>query len=66
MLKDRDDYLNAAPMLREMMGEVRNPRDAFLLTVDNMATTMASQKLFDSISNTAQSVRSPGQVQYFD
>ena len=66
MLTDRGEYLNEAPILREMMGEVRNPRQAFLLTVDNMATTMASQKLFDSISNTAQSVRAPGQVQYFD
>lgn len=66
MLTERGEYLDAAPALREMMGEVRNPRQAFLLTVDNMATTMASQKLFDSISNTAQSVRAPGQVQYFD
>lgn len=66
MLTERGEYLDAAPALREMMGEVRNPRQAFLLTVDNMATTMSSQKLFDSISNKAQSVRSPGQVQYFD
>jgi hypothetical protein len=66
MLTERGEYLDAAPALREMMGEVRNPRQAFLLTVDNMATTMASQKLFDSISSTSQSISVPGQVQYLD
>jgi hypothetical protein len=49
MLKDRSQMLDEAPMLREMMGEIRNPREAFLRTVDNMSSTMASQRLFDSI-----------------
>ncbi len=66
MLKDRSAFLEQAPVLREMMGEVRNPKEAFLRTVDNMSTTMASQRLFDSISNTAQSASTPGQVQFFD
>ena len=52
MLKDRTEMLDEAPMLREMMGEVRNPREAFLRTIDNMATTRASQRLFDSITAT--------------
>ena len=52
MLTDRTQLLDNAPMLREMMGEVRNPREAFLRTVDSMSSTMASQKLFNSIANT--------------
>mgnify|MGYP003132383322 CR=1 FL=1 len=52
MLKDRTQMLDEAPMLREMMGEVRNPREAFLRTIDNMATTRASQRLFDDITST--------------
>ena len=66
MLKSRSEFLDQAPVLREMMGEVRNPKEAFLRTVDNMSTTMASQRLFDSISSTSQSLSSPGQVQFFD
>lgn len=55
MLTERDALLDTAPMLREMMGEVRNPREAFLRTIDNMSTTMASQRLYDTI--TASGVR---------
>ena len=66
MLKSRSEFLDQAPLLREMMGEVRNPKEAFLRTVDNMSTTMASQRLFDSISSTSQSLSSPGQVQFLD
>jgi hypothetical protein len=49
MLKDRSQILDNAPLLREMMGEIRSPRDLFLRTVDDMSRTTASQKLFDSI-----------------
>ena len=52
MLKSRSEFLDQAPVLREMMGEIRNPREAFLRTIDNMSTTKASQRLFDSISST--------------
>jgi hypothetical protein len=51
MLKDRSEILDNAPVLREMMGEIRDPREAFLRTVDNMSNTMASQKLFDDIAS---------------
>jgi len=51
MLTDRSQILDNAPMLREMMGEIRDPREAFLRTVDNMSTTMASQRLFDDIGS---------------
>lgn len=66
MLKDRSEFIDQAPLLREMMGEVRNPKEAFLRTVDDLSTTMASQRLFDSISRTSKSVDTPGQVQFFD
>jgi len=51
MLQDRSQILDAAPMMREMMGEVTNPRDLFLRTMDNMASTMASQRLYDNIAS---------------
>ena len=57
MLKDRSQYLDNAPILREMMGEIRNPREAFLLTVDNMANTKSSQRLFDSIASSGSQGR---------
>ena len=57
MLKERSQYLDNAPILREMMGEVRNPREAFLLTVDNMANTKSAQRLFDSIASSGQQGR---------
>ena len=52
MLKDRSQILDNAPMLREMMGEIRDPREAFLRTVDNISNTMASQRLFDDVAST--------------
>ena len=54
MLQERSSFLEQAPVLREMMGEIRNPRNAFLLTVDNMSNTLASQRLFDSISGSGR------------
>ena len=54
MLQERSSFLEQAPVLREMMGEIRNPRNAFLLTVDNMSNTLASQRLFDSISGSGK------------
>ena len=51
MLIDRTQILDNAPMLREMMGEIRDPREAFLRTVDNISNTMASQRLFEDIAS---------------
>jgi len=51
MLKDRSKILDNAPILREMMGEIRDPRELFLRTIDNMATTMASQRLYDQVAS---------------
>ena len=50
MLQSRSEMLTQAPMLREMMGEIRDPREAFLRTIDNLSSTMAGQRLFDTVS----------------
>ena len=50
MLQSRSQMLTEAPMLREMMGEIRDPKEAFLRTIDNLSSTMAGQRLFDSVS----------------
>ena len=55
MLQDRSDFLSQAPMLRELMGEIKSPKEAFLRTVDDMSNTIASQRLFDDISNNSLS-----------
>jgi hypothetical protein len=51
MLKDRAQLLDNAPMLRELMGEIRDPKELFLRTIDDMASTVASQRLYDSIAS---------------
>jgi hypothetical protein len=51
MLTDRAKLLDNAPMLRELLGEVRDPKELFLRTIDGMASTMASQRLYDSIAS---------------
>ena len=51
MLKDRSQYLDNAPMLREMMGEIRDPRELFLRTIDDMSSTIASQRLYDNMAS---------------
>lgn len=51
MLKDRSQILDNAPILRELMGEIRDPRELFLRTIDDMASTMASQRLYDQIAS---------------
>ena len=52
MLKDRSQILDNAPILREMMGEIRDPKELFLRTIDDMASTMASQRLYDQVAST--------------
>ena len=66
MIKPRSEYLDNAPMLRELMGEIKNPREAFLRTVDNMSNTIASQRLFDDILSGSRSTVNPGRAQSFD
>jgi len=50
MLEGRSQMLTEAPMLREMMGEIRDPKEAFLRTIDSLSSTMAGQRLFDTVS----------------
>ena len=67
-------FLEQADLLRGLMGEVTKPKDAFLVTINNMSTTMASQRLYDSVSKMSQSTMrnaqgnlvSPGSVKSFD
>ena len=66
MLKARSEYLDNAPMLRELMGEIKNPKEAFLRTVDNMSNTIASQRLFDDILSDSRSTVNPGRAQSID
>jgi hypothetical protein len=66
MLKSRSEFLDNAPMLRELMGEVKNPKEAFLRTVDNMSNTIASQRLFDNILSDSKSAVNPGRAQSFE
>ena len=35
-----------------MMGEIKNPKEAFLRTVDSITSTMSAQRLFDTVSAT--------------
>jgi hypothetical protein len=51
MLKDRAQLLDNAPMLRELMGEIRDPKELFLRTIDDMASTASSQRLYDQIAS---------------
>jgi len=52
MLKERQDLFESSALLREMMGEIKNPREAFLRTVDSITSTMSAQRLFDTVSAT--------------
>jgi len=66
MLIDRNNYLNQASVLREMMGEVRNPREAFLRTVDDISNTRSSQRLFDNVFESSPSSVNPGRALSYD
>jgi hypothetical protein len=52
MLEDRKQILDNAPILRELLGEVRDPRELFLRTIDDMASTMSAQRLYDQVAST--------------
>jgi len=51
MLKDRSSILDEAPMLQEMMGVIRDPREAYLRTINDMSNTVAAQKLYREVEN---------------
>ena len=50
MLKDRSRILDEAPLLQEMMGVVRDPKEAFLRTVNDASNTIAAQRLYGEVA----------------
>jgi len=50
MLKDRSRILDEAPLLQEMMGVIRDPKEAFLRTVNDTSNTVAAQRLYGEVA----------------
>jgi len=49
MLKDRLKWMEAAPTLRELMGEIKSPKELYLRTVNDMAETISANQFYRSI-----------------
>ena len=49
MLKSRNSYLSASPALRDLMGEIKDPRALYFKTVEDMANVVAGNKFYSSI-----------------
>ena len=47
LLEERSKLLTRAPSLRELLGEIKDPKQAFLQTVDDMSRVIAGNKLYD-------------------
>jgi len=47
LLQKRSKLLNRSPSLRELLGEIKDPQQAFLKTVDDMARFAAGNKLYN-------------------
>ena len=47
LLQERSKLLNRSPSLRELLGEIKDPQQAFLKTVDDMARFAAGNKLYN-------------------
>ena len=50
MLKDRSRILGEPPLLQEMMGVIRDPKEAFLRTVNDTSNTIAAQRLYGEVA----------------
>jgi len=48
LLTERSKLLDKSPSLRELLGEIKDPKQAFLRTVDDMARLSAGNKLYNS------------------
>jgi hypothetical protein len=48
LLEERSKLLTKSPALRELMGEIKDPKQAFLRTVEDMSRIVAGNKLYDS------------------
>jgi|AKVG01.1.fsa_nt_gi hypothetical protein len=50
MLKKRNPYLTASPALRDLMGEVKDPKALYFKTVEDMANVIAGNKFYNTIN----------------
>ena len=55
MLKDRNKWMDAAPTLRKLMGEINDPKELYLRTVGDMSTTLASNQFYRQYADTSMS-----------
>ena len=53
MLKDRVPVLEGSPKLRELMGEIKDPKQLYLRTVGDMSQTLAANQFYRQYSNTS-------------
>ena len=56
MLKERNKWMDAAPTLRKLMGEVNDPKELYLRTVGDMSTTLAANQFYRQYANTSLSL----------
>ena len=46
MLKDRSKYLDESANLRALLGEIKDPKELYLRTVDQMSQTLSANQLY--------------------
>ena len=46
ILKDRNKFIDKSPSLREYMGEVKNPKEAYLRTIGDMSNTISGNRFY--------------------
>jgi len=49
LLEKRSPFMDNAPALRELMGEIKDPRKAYLRTVEDMAKFVATNRLYEDV-----------------
>ena len=47
LLQERSKLLTKSPSLRELLGEIKDPKQAYLRTVEDMSRVVAGNKLYD-------------------
>jgi len=47
LLQERSKLLSRSPSLRELLGEIKDPKQAYLKTVEDMSRVIAGNKLYD-------------------
>ena len=51
LLKERSAFFNKSPNLRELLGEIKNPRLAALRTINDMSNFVAGNRLYDNVGS---------------